>query len=704
MTQPLPTNVAADKPQETTATCPPGAIHCSHSSGTRSSVPHPRGSEDGAPGVSERPSPLPLSPGGRGGISAPAANGNDLFLKNMRQLWRFDPALAMEVDAVFDDERVPVERARSGGWTAQLATAGGQAIYLHSRHDPEAEAKAFADAVPLDDKFCVVVSGLGLGYHVQALYRRLTGEAVIVCSEPSIPLIASALSCVDLSDAIASRRFILLTDADKNRLHQRLQPFNTLIMLGAQFVAHAPSVRANPQAHAAVREALTEFITYTRMTLMTLVANSRIPCRNIAMNLVHYVSTPSVDILRDRFRGCPGVVISAGPSLRRNMDQLAELQGRAVFVAVQTALRPLAERGITPDFVTSLDFHEMSRKFFEGIPNLDRVHLVAEPKATWVVLDDYPGPVSLLNNDWARLVIGDELGNRGGLPAGATVAHLAFYLAVFLGCDPIIFVGQDLAFTGHAFYVPGVEIHGAWRSELNRFHSLEHKEWERIVRNRPILRTVTGNDGRELYTDELLFTYLEQFEKDIAAVAARVINATEGGARIRGTETMTLREVAERYCAAPIDRERFAYRDSECRRDPSRWAPTRDELETRITELDAAERNCEELLRLLEELTGLVDDPDRFNRRLIRVDELRTKVQRESRAYQVINFATQMAEFRRFSADRRISAAELEERERAKRQIVRDTEFVTAVREGAIDCKEILSDALERIEEAMERP
>ena len=55
------------------------------------------------------------------------------------------------------------------------------------------------------------------------------------------------------------------------------------------------------------------------------------------------------------------------------------------------------------------------------------------------------------------------------LPAGATVAHLAFYLAVYLGCDPIIFVGQDLAYTGHVFYVPGVEIHQAWQSELNRF-------------------------------------------------------------------------------------------------------------------------------------------------------------------------------------------------------------------------------------------
>ena len=93
--------------------------------------------------------------------------------------------------------------------------------------------------------------------------------------------------------------------------------------------------------------------------------------------------------------------------------------------AVQTTLGPMLRRGIVPDFVTSLDFHAMSRKFFEDIGDLSQTHLVAEPKATWHVVDDYPGPVSLLDNEWARLVLGEALGRRDGLKAGATVAHLA---------------------------------------------------------------------------------------------------------------------------------------------------------------------------------------------------------------------------------------------------------------------------------------
>lgn len=628
--------------------------------------------------------------------TAPAV-GNDLFLHNMRALWRRDPELALRVDAVRDDERLPLEPTRSGAWTAKAATGDGPVVHLHSRYDPVAEAQRFTASIPLEDKFCFVVAGLGLGYHVKALFERLKGDAFILCTEPSLPLIATAMSCLDLTDMIASRRFMILTDDDKRRLHDRLKDYSALMMLGAEFVRHQPSMRIAEDDHTRITAAIAEFVTFTRMSLLTLVSNSRITCKNIAMNLVNYVTTPPIDILRDRFAGDPAVVISAGPSLSRNIDQLAGLKGHAVLCAVQTALGPLLKRGIVPDFVTSLDFHEMSRKFFEGVGDLRGVHLVAEPKATWHVVDDYPGPVSLLGNSWAQLVIGDELGARGTLEAGATVAHLAFYLAVYLGCDPVIFVGQDLAYTGHVFYVPGVEIHDAWRSELNRFNTMEHKEWDRIVRNRPILQRVPGVDGGTLYTDELLFTYLEQFEKDIAQVPCRVIDATEGGARIRGTEVITLQKATRRFCHRRIDQRRFAYREATTWRDGFRLEATRAELARRIEELDDAVELCQELLTLLNELDGLTDDPPRFNQRLVRVDELRTKVQHESRAYLIVNAFTQLAELRRFSADRRTGASEAQDTERAKRQIARDIEFITAVRDGAIDIKPILGDALQRV-------
>ena len=132
------------------------------------------------------------------------------------------------------------------------------------------------------------------------------------------------------------------------------------------------------------------------------------------------------------------------------------------------------------------------------------------------------------------------------MTAGSTVAHLAFYLAEWIGANPIIMIGQDLAFGGNMYYSPGNAIHDMWAVELNRFHTLETKEWERIVRHRPILRKVEDIHGRTVYTDEQMFSYLQQFERDFANTKATVIDATEGGARKAGATAMTLRDAIDR--------------------------------------------------------------------------------------------------------------------------------------------------------------
>ena len=70
--------------------------------------------------------------------------------------------------------------------------------------------------------------------------------------------------------------------------------------------------------------------------------------------------------------------------------------------------------------------------------------------------------------------------NKPRMPTGATVAHLAYYVAEHLGCDPIIFVGQDLGFSDGLCYTPGTSYEDVWRPELARFCTVEMKQWEQI--------------------------------------------------------------------------------------------------------------------------------------------------------------------------------------------------------------------------------
>jgi len=227
---------------------------------------------------------------------------------------------------------------------------------------------------------------------------------------------------------------------------------------------------------------------------------------------------------------------------------------------------------------------------------------------------------------------------------------------------------------------------------------MEMMEWERIVRMRPILMKVKDVHDREIYTDEQLFTYLQQFEGDFATIPGRVIDATEGGVRKAGTQVMRLAEVAERYCSRPIPADKLTYIDQTRWRDSTRLAEGASELKRRLGAIDAMRDTCRQMLRLLKKMETLLSRPAEFNRRIAEVDALRGQIHHQHRAYQLISAVSQLAELQRFSADRRLRLADARGADLARGQLERDMRFVQAVIDGAETVKEILSEALERFE------
>jgi len=660
-----------------------------------------------------------------------AAAINQVFLGNMSRLWRHDPRLALAIDEVPPDASLALTPSKKGPMTAVVAAQDGRKLFLHSRYDPQQEARDFCKNLDKTEAYCVILSGFGLGYHVKALFEAYGDEIVVVVSEPDLVTLKTAFEQTDLTRELDTGRLEILTGLAKSTLHERLGRHGTMLMLGTLFAVPPVARDHNVEFHNSCRQAITDYAAFAKMSLLTLVRNAAITCRNIANNLPTYVCTPPADLLRRAFVGCPAILVAAGPSLAKNIDQLQALQDKAVIIAAQTTLRPLLGRGIKPHFVTSLDFSDLSKQFFENVEIPDELVLVAEPKASWHVVDVFRGTsamnghrVILLDNEFAHRCVGEGLAKRTPMEAGATVMHLAFYLAQWLGCDPIIFVGQDLAFGGHCYYTPGVAIHRAWWSELGRYSTLEMKEWMRIVRQRDILRKVKDVEGRDVYTDEQMFTYLQQFERDFAKSAARIIDATEGGAKKNGAAVMTLADAAVRYCRTPVDPAKFAY----LRRpwhDQSRLSPAREALAVRRSEVEAFRAICTETRDLLSELTGLLDSPTEFNRRIVRVDELRTLVQRQGVVFRMVRDVSQLGELQKFAADRRLAvelgrskadegggrdggadrakrsadagAAKL----RAERQLQRDKRLVESLLEGCDELEKILDEAIARFDLAM---
>jgi hypothetical protein len=471
---------------------------------------------------------------------------------------------------------------------------------------------------------------------------------------------------------------------------------------------------------------IAEFVAYTRTGFITLMLNNVATCRNIANNLGRYATTPPIDLLANAYPGMPAILVAAGPSLQKNMHLLHEIKGdkdghgrRAVIIAVQTMLKPLLAAGIEPDFVTSLDYNTVSTRFFENLEESaaageaggraaggraaggpGRVHLVAEAKANWNVLDVFPGTMSVLHNEFAGKLLRDALPARLGLKAGATVAHLSFYLAEFLGCDPIILTGQDLGFVDGLYYKPGTAIHETWGVELGRFNTLETKEWERIVRSRSILRKIPDIHGHPMYTEEQFFVYLQQFERDFSASRHRVIDATEGGAKKQHVTVMTLREAIDRHCRMP--------EGGRGEPDVPPWktwtCDVAGNLERVIAALEARrvsaldmKETCDATIPLLEAMLEHQADQARLNGMFVEVDKLRGHVGSDPATFEMICYLNTIGELRKFQADLLVKAAKDDGHERQRRQLMRDVDYVQNLGIGAQRLLDILDESLQRL-------
>ncbi|TLY19493.1 MAG: DUF115 domain-containing protein, partial [Nitrospirae bacterium] len=174
------------------------------------------------------------------------------------------------------------------------------------------------------------------------------------------------------------------------------------------------------------------------------------------------VESAGVKHLEGLFAGRPAILVAAGPSLEKNVHLLRELEGRAVIIAVDTALRLLLPLGIKPDIVTTIDFNPLNFEKFSNVPIDSEISLVYHPGGYHESIRAFQGPKFTYSHVPIRIVswLMEYVEDKGHLPPGTTVAHLSFHLACLLGCDPIVMIGQDLAFPAEKIHAGDLSL---WR-------------------------------------------------------------------------------------------------------------------------------------------------------------------------------------------------------------------------------------------------
>ncbi|EAL6644742.1 DUF115 domain-containing protein [Campylobacter coli] len=224
------------------------------------------------------------------------------------------------------------------------------------------------------------------------------------------------------------------------------------------------------------------------------------------------------------------IVVSAGPSLTKQLPLLKAYQDKAVVFCADGALSMLEKEGVVPDYVLNIDFEDLPLRFFKNKQNKLSLNILS--------CATHPSLVHFLDNK--SVILRDDplyqsfnLNDFGYIDTGTHVSHFSYTLALALGFKNIIMIGQDLAFDEKG------NSHSKGFDFGEKFEE-EHKKYKLKTQayggKGEVLTHITWNDYRIKL--EYLFACNDQ--------KAKFYNATEGGARINFTEELSFKECCEK--------------------------------------------------------------------------------------------------------------------------------------------------------------
>lgn len=417
-------------------------------------------------------------------------------------------------------ENLEVLDCRDGNKTLK-AKCGGRMFLLHSMYDPVAEAERFAREKINGASGINLLYGFGMGYHVRKLLDLLPDNGELHVFDINSGVFVAAMMCNDLTDIVSDRRVTLeISDS----LGDILPPMEKLLTkeCGMNVILHVPSVQIIPDEMEDFKFVMEDWNIRKSVDEKygSLLSDNR------SSNLL--LLKRNVGEFFDKFTGMPFLIVSAGPSLEKNVDLIKEIEGRAVIISAGSALKFLLKRGIKPDFFVLIDPMEIIYKQVEGIEDID-VTAIFLSTACRLAVQEYKGPKFAAIQDESHMSDGEE---KFLIKTGGSVATTALDIALKMGANPVIFVGQDLAYQGDKHHISEY-VHNDYLGDIKPVDNM---------------RKVKGQDGELLNTTLGLLSYKRWIENRIRDEADVVfINSTEGGAFIKGAKHISLKETIDTY-------------------------------------------------------------------------------------------------------------------------------------------------------------
>lgn len=462
--------------------------------------------------------------------------------KNFEALQQRYPEIYEKVRNIKVNQRFKLTPAGGRANTPNLKDSASN-MFFYDNRDPMKAAVDFVVSKQIKVPFFNLFLGAGLMYNFFAYFKAYKVQnSVNIIIEKDPEIFRNLISCVDITKVVANDMFHIFVDEEPTVLFTKINK----VIHGSNAKFHAKSVNIIEDAGSfavhkdyyinsirILKDALREVIMFYGNDPF----DSMVGIENTFLNIEEILNYPGIMDLQGKFKGKPGIVVSTGPSLVKNIHLLKGLENKAVICAADASVKVMQKHGLKPHLVSSLERMTPTAKLFEDLTEEDvkDVYFAGTPVVHPLTYKNFPGERIITYRDFATFQWIDI--KKGILGIGPSAGNMAFKILEYMGCSPIILIGQDLAFG------PDEETHAEGTTYGAKQDAQVFKD----------IRQVEGNYQPVIKTTRVWEMFLQFYHRDASGSPARVINATEGGAKILGTEIMTFQEAIDQCIADDIN-------------------------------------------------------------------------------------------------------------------------------------------------------
>jgi len=470
---------------------------------------------------------------------------NELFKKNMSFFKDTLPEFYQILNEI-ELKNTKIGNSKKGDLTLTYNISGND-YYIHSKYDPVKESMKISENLSLDNDH-IVLFGLGLGYLLNNIILKKQPFARILIVEPDIEIIKQSLNTLNWETLLKNKDLFFVIGTDLNELANRVHDFiNITFFDKIDWVELSSEVRLLKPFFDRAKEVINSEVKTNLLDFKTLLAENYLVPRNIIGNLPFILKGRATANLKDKFKDHPGIIVSAGPSLDKNISYLKQIRNRAVIISVDTALKPLISKNIQPHFTAIADPSYKNYLHMQGMKDKIENFIIAETGISKQIYSDFYKSIFTASIGKPLVKIIEENSCEfGSFDAWGSVISFAMNFAVYTGLNPIVFVGQDFAFSdmrNHCRRTSWEEKQLVYSSNIE---ALQRMEINSIGGNRKIIE-VKDIYGESTFTSERLQLYKNYLIREISKRKDKeFINASEGGI-LTELKNMTLKEVIKNY-------------------------------------------------------------------------------------------------------------------------------------------------------------